>query len=184
MAVHEVAVFERTGRNAVLAGALKGEAHHGQLAGVVEGVRSSDVVVFDASGVEVMTASYFNKCLMPFWEPGRNAGWFPVLRGLGPNVKADVELVLNAHSRPAWLIDGDFVGARVLGPTDDVQDMIIELVGSAGVTAADLYERDRSVRSTAWSNRLALLHEHSLLARRKDGRQLRYFLPWRGVNHG
>lgn len=176
------------GGDQVLAGASFGEE---ALPAFLEAVRpavSGDVVEVDFAGVQVMTGSFFNKAIFPIWDVARRSEWFPLLRSVGDIPRGDIELVLTSYGQPAWATASGSGrspdDAAVVGPDDAQQDAILRRAWKGPVTAATLYEEDRSVRSTAWSNRLAQLHERLLLRRRKVGRQLVYELPWSGGQDG
>ena len=81
--------------------------------------------------------------------------------------------------------DGVLQSTNVLGPLGDDMRRILNWMQERGpVTAADLGALDRTIGATAWSNRLASLHNDRLLRRWKDGRKQVYALPWKGETMG
>lgn len=178
----KIDVAQRAGNN-VLAGIKKGEMDLVALAADLDMAQADELVEVDLSGVHVLTGSYFNAGILPLWDRARDKGCFPVLRGVSDTPRADIEIVLNGRNRAIWATPATdrFDDAAALGPVDSGLQAILDRARSGAVSAVSLYEGDRSIGATAWSNRLAQLHGDLLLRRTKEGRKFLYTVPWAEV---
>lgn len=169
---------------AVLAGKYRGEAFAPALLACAENVPALGVLELDFAGIEVLTSSFFKAGIYPIWERSfRRPGFFPMVVGSSPAVADDIELVFQGTGAAAWSsARGDWTDAQLLGTLEPPLANILSSARSGPVSALELYENDRSIGSTAWSNRLAALSSQRLLRPEKAGRQIFYVLPWR--DHG
>lgn len=163
--------------NEVLAGRLVGNA----LAPRLESQLPRDFtdgrpVVLNFQGVELVTASCFLAAFGWLWE--REAS--PVIANAAPDCRAEMELALRAANLQALfgsLREGALVDVEPfnLEGTDRVTFDMVSGLGRA--TAGDLHALDRSIKPSAWSNRLAQLYRYRLVRRETAGRQLVYSVP-------
>lgn len=167
----------------MLAGKPAGASALPAFMGVVDAARDRDVVVLDFAGIEHMTTSYFMAGIWPACcPPTRRPDVCVVVEGASEMVVDDLEYGLAFAKGGLWLVvPDDPVRTRILGgqfrdpPFVETIDLLLEL-GAA--SAVDLNELRPRVQLTAWSNRLAALHDAGLLKRWKVGRRLMYAVVW------
>jgi hypothetical protein len=136
-------------------------------------------VLLDLSGVEVLSSSYFDAALWPLWAVIPEL--YPSLVKVPQAAVDDIEIVLRPSGAAVWLFksEGDRTPG-LLGAIDLALKVTLDRVTKLGeLTAADLVDVDRKIGLTAWSNRLAALHQLRLVRRRKDGRRLIYLPAWK-----
>lgn len=157
----------------VLAGRLPGNALRPLLESQVIAAGDGAVVILDFARVDLATASYFLAAFGWLWE--REV--CPVIANPNPEVRGEIELALKAANLKALfgtLRDGHLVEVQPFN-LDSTETATYEKVRSLGTaTANDLYNLDRHIQPSAWSNRLALLYRYRLLRRQSMGRQLAY----------
>ncbi len=185
MMIEEIAVSEVLGQVA-FAARREGEAHHLGLRKQVES-SEADVVALSLAGVEFMSSSWFLAALWPFW--GTDARSLPVMANAGEQTRDELKVAMDAARAVVWHVitspDGEIVEAAIVGQLDSpFANTLKELERRGEATAADLQAGERGIGLTAWSNRLAALHRQRLVARRKEGRQLVYSVPWRRRDNG
>lgn len=151
-------------------------------------VDARPTVVLDFNSIADVTPSYFAGMFLPFCSVTEGPLVFPVLANLAPDCRHAVVTSLRAARATVWggtwnegLTDTAPIGMDLDRPFADTLDKL--RLRSGPTTAADLYASDNSVIPTAWSNRLATLHQMRLLRRAKDGRRAVFSFPWE-VSHG
>ncbi|MEQ1735321.1 MAG: hypothetical protein ABL886_02680 [Rhodoglobus sp.] len=154
-------------------------------------------VVIDLSEVEAANASFLKATLLELlWRgqayadaedspsgPPRDAlNVFPLVQGLSPEVREELETVLSSERMPALesvVSDADrIVSGRVLGRLDDALTITLAALTSEGSSTApqlcEKYPQRNVIKATAWNNRLADLYRHRLVTRERAGRQWIY----------
>ncbi len=172
-------IAEVVGRT-VLAGRVPGQTDYPQIEQAARAAASQDGrVLLDLSGIGVLSSSYFDAALWPLWS--LTPELYPGLAKVPLAAVDDIELVLRANQAAVWSFktEGDR-SPRLLGAIDPALKLTLDRVAERGeLTAGDLVEAKGSIGATAWSNRLASLHQLRLVRRRKDGRRLIYVLAWK-----
>jgi hypothetical protein len=162
----------------VLAGRASGQADQPKLAAAATAAAIDGRVRLDFTGVEVLSSSYFDAAIWPLWTA--TAELYPALAKVPPSAIDDIEIVLKANGAALWWFADDSRPPAPLGPLDaQLRTTLDHVMAKGEATAGDLLEVDRSIGATAWSNRLAALHQIRLLKRRKDGRRLLYSPAWK-----
>ncbi len=172
------------GQSELLAGKLSGDQARPEFEKQAQEIRVGSVVLLDLSQVELLTGSYYLSALRPvFWEPvGVERDLYPIFYQANVDTEEDILLALRATGVPGLFADGSeeslVVSAKNMdGQARETFDLVVER-GMA--TAGDLFKSgDSKIRKTGWSNRLALLHQHRILRRWKQGRELVYGPCWR-----
>jgi hypothetical protein len=174
-----VLITEVVGRQ-VLAGRVAGQTDYPQLEQAARAAASPDGrVLLDLAGIEVLSSSYFDAALWPLWS--LTPELYPGLVRVPQAAVDDMELVLRANQAAVWSFKTEADRRpRLLGVIDPALRLTLDRVAEHGeLTAGDLVEAKGSIGATAWSNRLASLHQLRLVRRRKDGRRLIYLLAWK-----
>jgi hypothetical protein len=171
-------------RRTVLAGKLAGEADASTLQAAVEKAASGSAVVLDLAGVQALSSSYFTSAFLPLWIGPRTSDTVPpVLANLSENIVDDVRLAVEANNATLWMVEwknGAIAEPNVLGKVDALDREALNIAVAEGETdATDLFAHNRSIGLTAWSTRLATLHQKGLLRRRKQGRRMMYAPLWK-----
>jgi hypothetical protein len=170
-------------KSAMLAGRPAGIAALPAFTQVVAAARDGELVVLDFSGVEAITASYFMAGIWPVCcPPTRKPEVYVVAEGASDVVIEDLEYGLAYAKGSLWLVvPDDPARSRILGgqfrdpPFVETLRLLFEL---REASAVELNELRPDVKLTAWSNRLAALHEAGLLKRWKVERRLMYAVTW------
>jgi hypothetical protein len=174
-----VAVAQVVGRD-VLAGRAAGQADYPKVERAVRDVASEEgLVLLDLTGIGVLSSSYFDAALWPLWSVVPEV--YPTLANIPQLARDDIEIILRANNAAVWCLkkDGDR-SPSLLGAVDPALKTTLGRVLERGeLTAGDLADVDRTIGMTAWSNRLAALHQLRLVRRRKDGRRLIYVPAWK-----
>ena len=174
-----VPIAEVVGRK-VLAGRVPGQTDYPKIEQAARVAASQDGrVLLDLSGIGVLSSSYFDAALWPLWS--LTPELYPGLAKVPQAAVDDIELVLRANQAAVWSFKGEGDRSpRLLGAIDPTLKGTLDRVAEHGeLTAGDLVEAKGSIGATAWSNRLASLHQLRLVRRRKDGRRLIYLLAWK-----
>ncbi len=166
-------------RRDVLAGRLAGQADHPKVQrAVATGATEDGRVTLDFTGVGVLSSSYFDAAFWPLWSALPEV--YPTLARVPQAALDDIEIVLRANSSGVWCFKKNADRPDLLGAVDPALKGTLGRVVELGeLTAADLIDTDRSIGVTAWSNRLAALHQMRLVRRRKDGRRVVYMPAWK-----
>ncbi len=167
-----------------LAGRRPGEAALPILESAVAKLAPGTTVLLDLAGTELLTASYFSAGILPLWfaPPVLKQDLFPVLCNPTEFTVDEIREALQGTTTPMVLLFGQasrierWEPLNLDGPSEQTLSRVTEL---GTCTAADLSQRERGIRATAWSNRLAALHQVRILRRWKKGRQLVYAPCWR-----
>lgn len=170
--------------SSVLSGRLSGAAAWSRFQPLVMSAPTGSLIVFDFADITVVTPSYFLAGIWPAWEtPLGETEIFPSVANLPVDSVDDIELVLRDKGTALWqvtLVDGEPREATRLGPLEDPLRLTLDLVVALEeATPSDLFERDRKIGLTAWSNRLNALYQHRLIRRRKEGRRMIYAATWK-----
>ena len=171
-----------------LLGSILGEAHLPQLMSAVLQAKPGEVVFFDFSAVQVMTASYIAAAILPILRmvTAGSLGRFLVFGNLAQMPLEELALVLG-HEKLPILVGTPGAVAQVLGPLDQAYSETFKEVTSRGtVTARELLEGSLSpsIGLTGWIKRLATLHALGLIQRTKSGREFEYEPVVLEVDHG
>lgn len=172
-------------RRPVLAGRLAGEADAPALkAEVDKQAASGSTLILDLAGVDTLSSSYFASAFLPLWNRPRTSDAVPpVLANVAPEIVDDVRLAVEANNATIWMVawkNGAIAQPDILGKLDALDQQALNVAVAEGETdATDLFARDRSIGITAWSTRLATLHQKGLLRRRKQGRRMMYAPLWK-----
>ena len=166
-------------RRDILAGSLVAESDFKLIAELAD----HPYLVLDFADVEVVTPSHFR---VGFWPLISSRTPRPLLANVPDDSADDLELFLNAQDLGGvWfvtLVNGAVTKAWPRGVRERPLLDTLEAFEEFGeLTAGQIRQYDASIRSTAWSNRLAGLYEHGLLCRRKVGRKFFYRRPWDSV---
>ncbi len=167
-------------RRGILAGRAAGQADYPKIEKAAKAAAEDDGrIMLDLTGVEVLSSSYFDAAIWPLWSLVPEL--YPALVKVPQTAIDDIEIILRANSAAVWSFkkDGDR-SPHLLGAMDSTLKTTLGRVIDVGeLTAGDLVDVDRSIGMTAWSNRLAALHQLRLVRRRKDGRRLIYVPAWK-----
>jgi hypothetical protein len=174
----------KVGGRDVLAGRLSGEAARRPFEEAVGVEQKEALIVLDFRDVALATPSYFLGAFEWLWTSGkaRERDLFPVLANMNRETRDEIEIALKAKGFRALFGTYGPWGLTEVVPfnLDSEAAETYEQVDKLGeATATDLFRMNPKIQPTGWSNRLALLYEHRLLRRRKQGRQLIYALSWR-----
>jgi hypothetical protein len=122
-----------------------------------------------------LSSSYFDAAIWPLWTSGE---LFPVLARVPRAAVDDIEILLKANGGAVWSLGkGTPSCLGVLDPS--LATTLGRVIEKGELAAGDLLDVDPSIGATAWSNRLAALHQLRLVRRRKDGRRLIYVAAWK-----
>jgi hypothetical protein len=164
------------GRN-LLAGRAQGEVDAPRIQRATRDIALQGRVLLDLTGIELVSASYFDVALWPLWSP--RAELFPMLAKVKADALDEIGFVLKAHAAAIWHLPEDADSPVLIGSLDAPLKKALDFVTQrSGSTAAELAETDTSVVATAMNNRLASLFEMRLVTRRKEGRRLVYLPVW------
>lgn len=165
------------------------------------------IVIVDFRGIESVTASFLKACLLWLMEAGARSergteqleeggppplNIFPMVAHLNDEVRSELRELLQSRNR-CCVEAKDFSSHSVkrgvlLGPLDRVLEDTVNLLSAMRkpVSALGLDEmgKDPRVKATGWNNRLAALHQHRLVQRRKEGREWMYQLIAEEVRRG
>jgi hypothetical protein len=172
------------GGTEVLAGRLAGEAARPFFERELGTDLRDGVVVLDFRDVALTTSSYFLGAFEWLWTSTgvRGRDLFPVLANVNQETRDEVGLALTARGFRALFGTFGLNGLSDVAPFNldsDAAETYALIASLEEATATDLFRMNPKIQPTGWSNRLALLYEHRLLRRRKQGRQLFYALSWR-----
>ncbi len=164
-----------------LQGRLNGRKHFARLCELLSSTPPGEVVLLDYSGVDLVTGSWVNAALVPFfrWAADERNDLFPVISNARPGWLDDLALVAEWTHQCYLVAEGAEPPRRatLVGLLDPGQRTTLEaLLELKEVTGAEL-EREKpeeGIKATAWNNRLKDLYEKRLLRRQKRGREQVY----------
>lgn len=177
------------GNQEVLGGTAEGRRLMGILLLEVHEPSEPSPLFLDFEGVEVATASFLREGPMAFRQHLRSAGskLYPVVANANDKVLDDLQLLLNDRGDAIFactLSRRDAIrNVRLVGRLDEKQATTLDLVGRLReVDTATLIKHadDKSVKATAWNNRLAALVQKGLVMERARGRAKVFRLPVEG----
>jgi len=171
-----------------LLGSTLGEAHLPQLMAAVFRAKPGEVVFFDFTAVQVMTASYVAAAVLPILRmvTAGSLGRFLVFGNFQQMPLEELALVLG-HEKLPILVGAPGSDLTVLGPLDQAyRETFQEVMRRGSVTARDLLEGSLSpsIGLTGWIKRLTTLHALGLIQRTKLGREFEYEPVVLEVDHG
>ncbi len=166
-----------------LTGRVLGREHFGKICNLLASTPMGSVVYFDFSGVELVTGSWLNSMIVPFWRStaDEHTNLFPIL------CNADADWLDELRLVAKWNHQCYLVGigrskeprrALLIGRLDPGQRTCLDAVTEAGEVTGAALERERpdeGIRATAWNNRLRDLFQKRLIQREKRGREQVYF---------
>lgn len=180
-----------------LFGATVAQQHMSVLLGELFACEPGEVVVLDFAGTDQVSASYlkatFGRLLLAATRSvddgeARNKlevgadrlDIFPMVAGLGDETRAELDVLLEALSKPGVealrSTEGVVHHVAVRGPLPGVlRETLACVVKDRRATALALADQDERVKNpTAWNNRLFDLYRLRLIRREKEGRQWVY----------
>lgn len=167
----------------LLAGRRNGEAAFIRIyQRVMDRPKGDDTVFLDFSGVEVLTATFFNAVVAALRDLSLdlNRRFFLVLANLVPPVDEEVRLILDLQGRAMLMCfheDGRAHTSSVVGTLPPMQSAaflaVLEGCTSAGAVK-DRYADEYQVGVTGWNNHLAALARMSIIGATKKGRSVEY----------
>lgn len=177
-AVLTISVKELSPKKTQLWGATLGKAHAASLESRLQEVNLGDPAIFllDFSGIDATSPSYLKQLLTPLLGPKSGERAVALISNLSDDVREDLAVFL---SQRRWVMrEVSASGAKVFPLTfvGELETTALEtlcaLEEAKEATAADLHQKcpDLKIAQTAWSNRLANLHELLLAVRIKVGR--------------
>ena len=150
---------------------------------------SEETLLWDWSGVQIATASYFATTVVPMLKmliSGDLEKYF-VFSRMNHNCLDELRLVLDAEELVIMLAEtkGERVQAvRLIGELDPVYaDTFNEIVHRKRTSAAQLFQDFRprtkiKIGKTAWANRLAMLSRLRLVRKEKIGKEFIFRPPF------
>lgn len=164
-----------------LLGRTAGKRDFGTLCSEIAKAGQGELVVLDFTGVDMLTGSWVNSALVPFyrWAGDSENDVFPLIHGVTDECLDDVRMVAdwNHNCYLLALERGENPRSAVLvGSLDPGQRSTLDTVQAFGeVTGAQLErDADDNVQATAWNNRLRDLFNKRLVRRQKRGREQVY----------
>ena len=169
-----------------LTGASKGQTDFPKLIMELIKVQKEELVILDFSGVEGITASYWNSIIQPLLnfaaDPERDL--FFIFCNLESEFLDDLKLTLD-HRRIAVLVakerEGKIINLNLTGTIDSAHVETYNLVNKLGeIGASDIISKikmelkEGRLSSSGWNNRLAALYQMRLVRRVTKGRSYRY----------
>lgn len=174
------------GDQEVLGGSAEGRRLMARLLQEVKEPPQPEPLFLDFAGIEVATASFLREGPLALRHHLRAAGsrLYPVVVNAGEKVLDDLRLLLEVRNDAIFAchlsVDGEARNVELLGRLDDKQATTLNLVQKLGETdTAKLMSSgdERSVKATAWNNRLAALVQKGLVMESARGRAKRFRLP-------
>jgi len=182
-------------RSQSLAGATNGRRAFGALLALtVQEPLSPEPLFLDFNGVEIATASYLRESVLHFRDAVRrqHSNLYPVVANAKEQVTEELALLIQASRGVLMTCSLDEQGvpsrAVLLGELEPMQKLTFELVNQIGETDASELMRDynagKTVKQTAWNNRLSALAELGLVFEVSQGRTKRYRRLFEGGVYG
>ncbi|MFX0138582.1 MAG: hypothetical protein ACFFDN_33370 [Candidatus Hodarchaeota archaeon] len=169
-----------------LAGATKAQNDFPKLILELIKAQKGEIFVLDFSGVESITASYWNNIIQPLLNFTADAerDLFPIFCNIVDEPLEELKLTLD-HRRIAILVstekNGILRNLELIGSIDNAHVETFNLVNTLGeVGASDIisqvkFELNEGMPSSSgWNNRLATLYQMRLIRRTKKGRSYKY----------
>ena len=186
--LRRVNVRQLTGSD-TLVGKTDGQRDAPKFVNLVLGDDREESLLWDWTGIEVATASYFATTLIPLLKmitSGELAKYF-LFTGLNKNCLDELSLVLNAEGLVAMMIKmkGEKVASvDLVGKLDAVYvSTFKEVLRHGAISAAGLFKESQhrgksQIGKTAWVNRLTGLNRLRLLRKEKVGREFIFHAPF------
>jgi hypothetical protein len=150
-------------------------------------------VVFDWSGIELATASYFGATILPLLKMS-NVGQLDryfMLVGISPDFLDELKLVIEFHSLAVLVGDigrGDSVcNVRVIGKLESPYSETLDAITKATRASASIlhkHSKKNQIGKTGWANRLAYLSQLRLVKKQRVGRELVFQPIYGGDQNG
>jgi hypothetical protein len=175
-----------------LVGKTDGQRDAPKFVNLVFGDDREESLLWDWSGIEVATASYFATTIIPLMRmitSGELAKYF-LFVGLNKNCLDEFALVLNAEGLVAMLVklkNEKVASVDLVGKLDPVYaNTFREVIRHGGISAAELFRHSQNrgkskIGKTAWVNRLTGLNRLRLLRKEKVGREFVFHAPFMEV---
>lgn len=178
-----------------MAGSILGRQAFGALLALtVQEPLTPEPLFLDFTGVEIATASYLRESVLHFRDAVRRqrSNLYPVVANAKEQVIEELTLLIQANRGVLMTCSLDAQGvpsrAILLGELEPMQKLTFELVNQIGETDASELMRDynagKSVKQTAWNNRLSALAELGLVFEISQGRTKRYRRLFEGGVYG
>jgi hypothetical protein len=186
--LRRVSVRQLTGSD-TLVGKTDGQRDAPKFVNLVFGDDREETLLWDWSGIEVATASYFATTITPLMRmitSGELAKYFLFTR-LNKNCLDELSLVLNAEGLVAMMVHmkGEKVASvDLVGKLDPVYaNTFREVIRRGAISAAELFKHSQhrgksQIGKTAWVNRLTGLNRLRLLRKEKVGREFVFHVPF------
>ena len=186
--LRRVNVRQLTGSD-TLVGKTDGQRDAPKFVNLVFGDDREETLLWDWSGIEVATASYFATTITPLMRmitSGELAKYFLFTR-LNKNCLDELSLVLNAEGLVAMMVHmkGEKVASvDLVGKLDSVYaNTFREVIRHGAISAAELFKHFQhrgkpQIGKTAWVNRLTGLNRLRLLRKEKVGREFVFHVPF------
>lgn len=166
-----------------LTGRVLGRKHFGQVCDLLASVPKGSTVCFDFSGVKLVTGSWLNAMVVPFWRSTADdhTNLFPILCNASADWLDELRLVAEWNHQCYLVGSGRRKPPRralLIGSLDPAQRTCLDAVAEAGEVTGAALERERpdeKIGATAWNNRLKDLFQKRLIQREKRGREQVYF---------
>jgi hypothetical protein len=182
-------------RSQNMAGSILGRQAFGALLALtVQEPLTPEPLFLDFTGVEIATASYLRESVLHFRDAVRRqrSNLYPVVANAKEQVIEELTLLIQANRGVLMTCSLDAQGvpsrAILLGELEPMQKLTFELVNQIGETDASELMRDynagKSVKQTAWNNRLSALAELGLVFEISQGRTKRYRRLFEGGVYG
>ena len=164
-----------------LQGETRGRQHYAQVCELLSTAKPGEMVAVDFDGVDVITGSWLNAMLVPFyrWTSNEQIELFPFLCHVTDDWLDELKLVTKWNQQCYLLTNSSQSPrrAKLVGSLDVAQLDTLKAVLKLGeATGAELERRmkDDQIGPTAWNNRLKDLCHKRLLRRTRQGREQVY----------
>lgn len=140
-------------------------------------------VVFDWSGIEIATASYFGSTVLPLLRMSQTGDMdrYFLHVALNQNCFDELKLVVEYQNLVVLVGDtnrGDSIrNVRVLGKLEPVYSETLAAIGATQTASASTLHKDQPTKGakigkTGWANRLSYLFRLRLVKKQRVGREL------------
>jgi hypothetical protein len=186
--LRRIGVRQLTGSDTLL-GKTDGQRDAPKFVNLVLGDDREESLLWDWTGIQVATASYFATTLIPLMKmitSGELAKYF-LLTGLNKNCLDELSLVLNAEGLVAMVVkmrSEKVASVDLVGKLDAVYTSTFkEVLRHGAISAAKLFKESQQrgksqIGKTAWVNRLTGLNRLRLLRKEKVGREFIFHAPF------
>jgi hypothetical protein len=149
----------------------------------VSATPEGSTVVFDWSGIEIATASYFGSTVLPLLRMSQTGDMdrYFLHVALNQNCFDELKLVVEYQNLVVLVGDtnrGDSIrNVRVVGKLEPVYSETLAAIGAAQTASASTLHKDQPTKGakigkTGWANRLSYLFRLRLVKKQRVGREL------------